>query len=64
MDNRMNDINAVLQAFQNMRANNTEIMQAAEASLIEYMRYPVAIQSFMFIITDCETAVVRYSVGN
>lgn len=60
----MNDINAVLQAFQNMRANNTEIMRAAEASLIEYMRYPVAIQSFMFIITDCETAVVRCNVGN
>ena len=54
----MNDIQIVLEAFQNMRANNTGIMQNAEAFLIEYMRQPIAIKSFMTIITECDNSVV------
>ena len=55
----MNDTQIVLEAFQNMRANNTGIMQKAEAFLLEYMRQPIAIKSFMTIITECNDPVVR-----
>ena len=54
-----NNLEPVLAAFQNMRSNDNATMKAAEANLLEFMRHPVCVSSFLYILLNCDDSVVR-----
>ena len=54
-----NNLEPVLAAYQNMRSNDTATMKAAEANLLEFMRQPVCVSSFLYILLNCDDSVVR-----
>lgn len=58
-----NDLEPILIAFQNMRSNDNTTMKAAEANLLEFMRHPVCISSFLYILLNCDDPVVRTGRG-
>lgn len=54
----MESVRGILSAFENLRVNNTVVEKQAENDIMEYMRHPESILSFMCIITNCDVPVV------
>lgn len=57
----MDNVNGIISAFSNLRVNDTMVEKQAENDILEYMRHPESILSFMYIITNCDVPVVRLS---
>lgn len=57
----MDSVNGIISAFSNLRVNDTIVEKQAESDILEYMRHPESILSFMCIITSCDVPVVSLS---
>ena len=58
MNGSDNTLNIFYEAFEQLRAQNTQIVRHAEEVIQEYMHQPQCIYYFFSIIMNCEVPVV------